>query len=189
MKRRHWHHCTSEDLGKSFEVLRKAPVMIGFKEPLVPRLCVCQHVYQCFAARLFSLHRPVRVYRTEFPRRANKPHGVWDAFLTGEHWLVPPARMILVETIDTEAVEAIHGTMTAYHEITRKHSNHKLKIAQLLIAAKYFDEGEYRRYSRLKEYLDGKDPERYIYSEINRELGADEAQSDAGGVGDATRQV
>lgn len=52
-------------------------------------------------------NKPAYVY-TYFGR-ANKPIGVWDAAITGERWVVPPAELHLHSVIPTLTVNAINA--------------------------------------------------------------------------------
>lgn len=100
MKRRHWFHCTENYPGPEFIARRIIPPFAGSNEAPVPRLCVAETVARCFAARHFT--SKVFVYRTEAPKRVIIPNynQVPDVSLTGERWLIPPVKMILIDEID-----------------------------------------------------------------------------------------
>jgi hypothetical protein len=134
---RHWYHCTADDHGPRFVADRRWPKDTNrdAREPLTPRLCVGPSVPACLAAVLFvAFRRPVFVYRTEAPRRANRPVGVWDEVVTRERWIVPPAPMVLVDVVDEDAVEAAQAAVWYYHHRSKQNSDLRVRVAQLALA-------------------------------------------------------
>jgi hypothetical protein len=53
---------------------------------------------------MFHKWRPVYVYRTIKPTRGIAPRDVWDAVITGERWIIPPATLEKVATIEAAVV-------------------------------------------------------------------------------------
>lgn len=151
-KPRHWFHCTSDDHGPAFTPARLTPKTLGVKEPPVPRLCVCADIAGCFAAALFHRFGPVFVYRTEKPCRTVEPRDVWDSVITGERWLIHPARMILVQTIEPKTVRLAQGDVWEYHKLTRKNSNLFLKLAGLVRASEVLGT-KIRRQKRVRDAM------------------------------------
>lgn len=167
--RRHWYHCTPHDKGPAFTADRRPPDLRADKEPLTPRLCVCDTPAACMAAVLFPEGRPVFVYRTEAPRNAVAPVGVWDRVITGERWLVPPVRMVKWDTLGPPTVEAISAAIRLYHWATRDKSSVHLRVAQYMIAVRvlgdrYTDPAERRLLARFARRLGIGDPEEFILS-------------------------
>lgn len=148
MKRRHWYHCSSEFLGESFTAERRPPRHMAQREPPTPRLCVAPSVAECFAAVLFGDCKPVYAYRTESPRRAVAPRGVWDECVTRERWLIPPVRMILERVIEADEVARAQTAVRLYHEATRKNSSLNVRVAQLAIASEVLGSERERRRAR-----------------------------------------
>ena len=87
------------------------PKYTAESEPPTPRLCVCECPARCMAA---VVARIGFVYRTETPRRTVAPVGVYDKIITGERWVVPPVRMVLVGRISAEACAEICGPSVEY---------------------------------------------------------------------------
>ncbi len=174
MTRRHWYHCSAVDLGAAFVARRRPPVLRTPGEPLTPRLCVCDTVAACFAAVLFPDRRPVFVYRTQTPRRAVRPVGVWDQVITGERWLIPPVRMVRVAVIPRTAVANATAAIRLYHEATRKCSTAQLRVAQYAVATaalgpEYTSPRERRLVNRFCRKLGvGGDPEDFILTQAVR---------------------
>lgn len=133
-RRRHWYHCSSRNHGPEFTAIRRPPLHASCKEPPVPRLCVCRSIAGCFAAAIFDDEQPVYVYKTERPRRAVRPRGVWDQIVTQEMWLVPPVRMVLVAIINGLTVRLAQGDVRNYHQRTGLRSDLWVRIAQFSIA-------------------------------------------------------
>lgn len=104
------------------------------KESNTPRLCVCDSIAGCFAARVFSIGKTVYVYRTRKPMGAVKPVGVWDAGITGERWLVPPVPLILVSAVHPFQVDDIQWSALTYVAKTGEPFNVALRSAQLVAA-------------------------------------------------------
>jgi len=76
---------------------------------------------------LFYKRQPVYCYRTEKPMRANKPVGVWDAVVSGERWIVPPARLVLDRVLFPHVAVKATEAMWLYHAETGLASNVTLK--------------------------------------------------------------
>lgn len=164
MQPRHWYHCSEIDHGPAFDVARRAPEHRSVNEPETPRLCVCRTVAACFAARLFD-PIPVHVYRTETPRRGIKPRDVWDQVVTGEHWLIPPTRMVRERVIAAEQVRQAFAYIRTYHRATRKNSDLWMRIAQYAIALDVVggSDQERRKIERISEFAGiGANPEAWV---------------------------
>ena len=134
MKARIWYHCSGTDHGERMVAARRPPILRTEKEPLTPRVCVAPTIAACFAAVLFRTHRPVYVYRTESPRRAVMPVGVWDQFLTRERWLVPPVTLVRDRIIQPDQVAACQSLIGEFHKYTGTNSDIVLRFAQFAIA-------------------------------------------------------
>ena len=111
-RRRRWFHCTEDCHGRTWTVGRTAPRIMGPNEPTTPRLCVSPTIAGCLAARLW-FGCDIKVYRTTSMRSGVRPRGVWDALITGEHWLIPPVTMELYSVIPGVAVERHAGWVEA----------------------------------------------------------------------------
>lgn len=166
MRPKHWYHCSETYHGTEFVADRRVPSHYDPREPEVPRLCVCINVARCFAARLFS--NQVYVYRTAKPRRANRAI-CWDQLVTRERWLVPPAPMVLVDTVPAEQVFMCTELTRQYHHATRKKSDICTRLCQLWISATSL--GNMREAKRAQEYLDFfhiPNAEAHLLSQIER---------------------
>jgi hypothetical protein len=163
MRRRHWYHCSSIDHGDRWVAVRRTPVRPAREEPPVPRLCVCKTIPACFAAVLF-LRGPIHVYRTANPRRAVKPRGVWDQFITGERWLIPPVEMVRVATINTLTLRRVQGLIRRFHEQTGQCSDIRLRVAQYAIAVEVLggEPWERRLLAAWSRSCGFDDPRRYV---------------------------
>lgn len=163
MKRRHWFHCSSKFLGETFAAERRPPMHMAQREPSTPRLCVAPSIAECFAAVLFGDAKPVYCYRTEKPRRAVTPRGVWDECVTSERWLIPPVLMVLDRVIDGDDVARAQTAVRLYHECTRKNSSLNVRVAQLAVAAEVLGSERERRWARFCCDVVGiKDGESYL---------------------------
>lgn len=174
-QRLHLYHVSTLRLG-SITAERRTPLYADPKEPPTPRLCVCPSVPACLAARLFPV-RELYVYRTERPLRGVSPVGVWDSLITKERWLIPPAKLVRVGTITEEEVHEAQGDIRRFHRMTRKHSSHRLRVAQLEMAWRVL-EGKFpiqreRRFSQrlCRMFLEGVEPVEFIESEIEKVKG------------------
>ena len=115
------YHITMQNWGKS-KVLkpRKTGYNRACDEPQVSRTCVCPTIEGCLIAlgaclpfvyaglgyiwsaktEEYSKRKIYAyVYRTENPVGLNKPYEVDDAQITGERWLIKPAKFILIGKI------------------------------------------------------------------------------------------
>lgn len=131
---------------------------------------MAKSVAACFAAVLFRERSPVYVYRTETPRRGVTPVDVWDRCVTGEHWLIPPVRMVRVQTIPPDQVAESQVAIRLYHEETRLNSDLWLRVSQYAMA---FDvlggtEHERHRVQRCLEAAQIHNPEEYVLSRAAR---------------------
>lgn len=163
--RRHWYHCSSTFLGDAFEAKRRPPLHFDRREPPTPRLCVAPSIAECFAAVLFSVGKPVYVYRTEKQRRAVTPRAVWDAVVTREGWLIPPVRMILDRVIAADDVDKAQTAVRLYHLENRRRSSLKTRVSQFAIAAELFgSEWLRRRARRCCEIVGIQDAEGFLLS-------------------------
>jgi len=151
---------TSETLS----VERRAPSLIGEKEPRTPRLCVAPTVAACFAARLFEKSAPVRVYAGEFS--AIKPCSVWDAKITGERWAIPPHKLTHVHTVPADIVLRTTAAHTLYHGVTKRPSDARLRVCQYAIAVQYLGGTAFEEQfvADWLKYLRIDDPEEYVVS-------------------------
>lgn len=59
--------------------------------------------------------------------RAIKPVGVWDAVVSGERWIVPPARLVLDRVLFPDVAIRATEAMWLYHAETGLPSNVTLK--------------------------------------------------------------
>lgn len=132
VRKRIWYHCSEQDHGSRLIVARRVPRVAASSEPSTPRLCVGPSIASCFAARLFV--GKVYVYATETKRSAIRPTRVWDQLITGECWLIPPARLVKVQEIDQGMVAEIFAAVRLYHGCTRKRADFRTRIAQFAIA-------------------------------------------------------
>jgi hypothetical protein len=114
---------------------------------------------------LFGDNKPVYVYRTEKPRRAVAPRGVWDAVVTRERWLIPPVKMVLERVIESNEVARAQTAVRLYHEITRRKSSLNVRVAQFAIAADVLgSDSERRRARRCCDIVGIDDAESYLLS-------------------------
>jgi len=159
---------------KKLVVGRRVPDFPDNDEPKTPRLCVCRCVPACLAARLFP-SRKLFVYRTVRPMKGVTPMQVWDAPLTSETWLIPPAELDLVDEITQEEAVLCQDKIRHFHMMTGANSTLGLRVAQLLIAWKVLGDrfphhGERQFAERVAKELGIGDPERYILKKAKREL-------------------
>lgn len=167
MKRQHWFHCTSDNHGPVFVAKRRAPKHMSQNEPSTPRLCVAPTIARCFAAVLFKEFRPVYCYRTEKPCKAVKPRNVWDQVVTGEHWLIPPTRMILDRVIDVTEATRAQWLVREYHCETGKNAGLFTRVAQLAIASEVVGTDRDRNRARRCLGIVGiDDPELFLMAQI-----------------------
>jgi hypothetical protein len=171
-KRGVWLHCSDEDHGPTFTARRHVPKWASGPEPETPRLCVSDTVAGCFAARMFAMGRPVYVYRTARPVRANPPVKVWDAKLTGEMWIVPPCLLVLDRVISAARADFVNDPFRVYHYLTGRNTDVRLRAAQLAHSYKLLGgpnwQGDLcRELCRRFEILP--DPEEYFYLRAERD--------------------
>lgn len=169
--RRHWFHCSDRDLGDRWTATRIVP-MPEANESNTPRLCVCRDIAACFAARVFSIGRPVWVYRTRRPTGSVRPVGVWDAGITGERWLVPPVEMMLVGLIDQYTVSDIQWSSLMYVSKTWEPFNLSLRSACLIAAIDELGNTEPEREvaAYLRSRFKIEDPHAFIIAAMERRL-------------------
>lgn len=74
------------------------------------------------------------VYKTQTPQRGVTPKGVWDDFLTGERWLIPPVSLVLDRVIPADKVAEAQSLVFEFHRETGESSNVMLRFAQYAIA-------------------------------------------------------
>lgn len=167
MNRRHFYHCTTDWHGPVLVVGRRTPRQPAQREPPTPRLCVSPTVACCFAARLFTLGRPVHVYRTERPCRGVTPVGVWDVCITRERWLIPPMRLVFDHTIAADVAERCQAGVRLYHATTKKHSDLRLRVAQYRTAALVLGTAQdLRRSARMLAALALPEPDDYVLARL-----------------------
>lgn len=142
MRKKSLYHCTVDSTGRILQVARRKLQHRAYNEPVVPRLCACPSVAECFAARLFPPYKPVYVYRTMKQVKGITPTGVWDAAITRERWLIPPMRLERFAEIPWDIVDAAQVAVRLYHQATRKKSSWELRLMQLLEATEVL--GAYR---------------------------------------------
>lgn len=175
MNPRHWYHCTDEDMGERWTAKRIVPPLVRqTSEPLTPRLCVCSTIARCFIARLMRHSRSVWVYRTEQPRRANRPpKSVWDRMITQERWIVPPCEMVLQRVIPEDVVWNANLAMHAFFRgKTKPAATWKIRVAHYAVVIKALDqhdttlvkEHERGTSESWLEYAEITDPEEYLYT-------------------------
>lgn len=182
MERRHWYHCTSHYLGESFTAERRAPKLKTSDEPSTPRLCVAPTIAGCFAAVLFTDGEPVYCYRTETPRRAVAPCGVWDRWVTGERWLIPPVTMVLDRVIDAELASRAHAAIRLYHRYTRLRTTLGLRVAQFALASELLGTSRDKRLaSKFCRLMGIDDAESYVLAKTDQAIHDSEVRfSDCG---------
>ncbi len=105
-------------------------------------MCVAPSVIQCFIATLYAPEKPVFIYRTTRPRKAyDASRDVWDAIITGEHWIWPPVPFERVGTVEATLAKRIQEPTRFYHKMTGKNASLKIRACQLIRATKFL--GEY----------------------------------------------
>jgi hypothetical protein len=103
MNARRWWHVTNDWHGAEWVARRIRPTGAPLGEPKTPRLCVSSWLAGALAARWTFEGRDIHCYLTE-QRRTVPARGVWDAVITGERWVIPPAKLTHVLTIPAAAM-------------------------------------------------------------------------------------
>jgi hypothetical protein len=130
--KRYLYHCTTDYVGPLLHVRRCKPDVS--KEPPTPRLCVAPSIAACLSARLFPDYKHIYVYRRL--ARGIKPTGVWDAFITGERWLIPPMHLAEFCCIPYYVVHELQDPLKKYFKLTKaKACNWKVRLACYALAA------------------------------------------------------
>lgn len=97
-----WYHLTRHWKDKRLVVSPRTPTRVP-SEPQTPRICVCPTVAQCIVALgAYYDCGKVRVYTCEAD--AVPAHGVFDADITGEHWILAPVEFTYAGKLNLEAL-------------------------------------------------------------------------------------
>lgn len=173
---RRLYHCTQDDHGDQLVVGRRVPLVRAAGEPETPRLCVCPSVPQCVSAVMLWKNQPVRIYRSDRPRKGVTPRGVWDQVITGERWLIPGHRLELVGEIPVETVLQIYELPREYHELGMS-SDYRLRTSQIVIASEllpdWVTEAKLRYFHRMLEICGVDDPRAHFHNKIREAYGYD----------------
>ena len=97
---------------------------------------------------------------------------MWDQVVTREHWLIPPVRMVLVDTIPPDKAESAQCAIRLYHAETRRNADLWLRVAQYAVAFDVLGGSDRERavVQRFRAVANIDDPEQFILAKAITEL-------------------
>lgn len=118
-RRRYWYHVSSTLHDLEITLFPKDNIN-GFNrnpmEPNINRICVGPTIAHCLAAIPYSIFAPYDIYRTKSPVKATRAHGVFDAKVTLEGWLLKSTTFINVGTITMKEIARDNDIHYVIHE-------------------------------------------------------------------------